>query len=242
MGWSTRELSELAGTTVKSVRHYHDIGLLDQPPRASNGYKQYGVAHLVRLLQIKRLTALGFSLAQVAAMGEDIAHPEQSLQALDAELAATIDRLQRARLELRLILRHSARPDLPPELALAANADDLSDADRSFATYLTRVLSPSALDAYGELLRSPATPTSAEFDALPADTDEQTRADLARRMLPEVEALTEKYPDAFDIAAAEDQATARKVGAVMSELYNPAQLDVLRTVALALHTDESTHD
>lgn len=141
MGWSTRELSELAGTTVKSVRHYHDIGILDQPPRASNGYKQYGVAHLVRVLQIKRLTTLGFSLAQVAEMGEDITHPVQSLQALDAELAATIERLQRARMEVGLLLRHSARPDLPSELALAGNVGDLSDADRSFATYLTRVLS-----------------------------------------------------------------------------------------------------
>ncbi|MEE2060682.1 MerR family transcriptional regulator [Rhodococcus artemisiae] len=239
MGWSTRELSELAGTTVKSVRHYHDIGILDQPPRASNGYKQYGVAHLVRVLQIKRLTTLGFSLAQVAEMGEDITHPVQSLQALDAELAATIERLQRARMEVGLLLRHSARPDLPPELALAGNVGDLSDADRSFATYLTRVLSPSDLDAYGELLRSPATQASADFDALPADADEQTRVDLARRMIPEIETLTEQYPGAFDSEIAHDHRTARKIGAVMSEVYNPAQLDVLRRVALARQPDDS---
>ena len=31
MPWSTRELAELAGTTVKAVRHYHEIGLLDEP-------------------------------------------------------------------------------------------------------------------------------------------------------------------------------------------------------------------
>lgn len=238
MTWSTRELAELAGTTVKSVRHYHDIGILDQPPRASNGYKQYGVAHLVRVLQIKRLTTLGFSLAQVAAMGEDIAHPEQSLQALDAELAATIERLQRARMELGLILRHSARPDLPPELALGGRTGELSDADRSFATYLTRVLSPSELDAYGELLRSPATPTTAEFDALAADADQLTRDDLARRMTPEVRILTERYPDAFRAADTRDQRGSRHVGVVMSELYNPAQLDVLRSVARALRSDD----
>ncbi|MBX0301124.1 MerR family DNA-binding transcriptional regulator [Cryobacterium sp. 1639] len=69
MAWSTRELAELAGTTLKAVRHYHQIGLLDEPGRTSNGYKQYQVAHLVRLLQITRLANLGVPLAQIAQMG-----------------------------------------------------------------------------------------------------------------------------------------------------------------------------
>ncbi|WP_399921406.1 MerR family transcriptional regulator [Streptomyces kanamyceticus] len=47
--WSTGQLAELAGTTTKTVRHYHETGLLDEPERAPNGYKRYGVSHLVRL-------------------------------------------------------------------------------------------------------------------------------------------------------------------------------------------------
>jgi hypothetical protein len=54
VAWSTREIAELAGTTVRAVRHYHEVGLLDEPKRRANGYKQYGVAHLIRLLRIKR--------------------------------------------------------------------------------------------------------------------------------------------------------------------------------------------
>lgn len=49
MAWSTRELAELAGTTVKSVRYYRQLELLDEPERLTNGYKQYEVRHLVRL-------------------------------------------------------------------------------------------------------------------------------------------------------------------------------------------------
>lgn len=71
MAWSTREMADLAGVSLRAVRHYHDIGLLDEPERRSNGYKQYGVSHLVRLLRIKRLTALGFSLSQIAHMDDD---------------------------------------------------------------------------------------------------------------------------------------------------------------------------
>ena len=42
MAWSTRELAGLAGTTVNTIRHYHRLGLLDEPERRYNGYKQYG--------------------------------------------------------------------------------------------------------------------------------------------------------------------------------------------------------
>ena len=29
MAWSTRELADLAGTTVNTVRHYHERGLIE---------------------------------------------------------------------------------------------------------------------------------------------------------------------------------------------------------------------
>lgn len=109
MAWSTRELADLAGTSLRAVRHYHDVGLLPEPERRSNGHKQYGVAHLVKLVRIKRLTDLGFSLPQIAAMAESDDHPEQALRDLDAELAATIERLQRAREELGELIRHADR-------------------------------------------------------------------------------------------------------------------------------------
>ncbi|MGP9539942.1 MerR family DNA-binding transcriptional regulator, partial [Brachybacterium sp. AOP43-C2-M15] len=41
MSWSTSELAGIAGTTVKTIRYYHHIGVLPEPDRASNGYKQY---------------------------------------------------------------------------------------------------------------------------------------------------------------------------------------------------------
>ncbi|WP_428950036.1 MerR family transcriptional regulator [Streptomyces sp. cg35] len=122
MAWSTREIAELADVSLRVVRHYHEVGLLSEPERRSNGYKQYGVAHLLRLLRIKRLTDIGFSLAQIAAMGEGDEHPVEALHTLDAELAAIIERLQRARAELALILRQSLPADLPGEPAPGARS------------------------------------------------------------------------------------------------------------------------
>lgn len=68
MPWSTRQLADLAGTTVNTVRHYHQVGLLPEPERRSNGYKQYTVPHLVRLLRIRRLVDLGVPLSRIDSM------------------------------------------------------------------------------------------------------------------------------------------------------------------------------
>jgi DNA-binding transcriptional MerR regulator len=231
VAWSTREIAELAGTSLRAVRHYHEVGLLAEPQRRANGYKQYGVAHLVRVLRIKRLTDLGFSLPQIAAMGDADEHPEEALRTLDAELAATIERLQRVRVELGLILRQAAPTDLPPEFATAAGAR-LSDADRSFLVVMTRILGPQGLQTYADLLQDlPADPAASEFDDLPADADEETRQAVAERLVPYVRALNREHPG---LSAPEADArhsprfVEETVGKVMRDLYSPAQLDVLR--------------
>ncbi|NNH68326.1 MerR family transcriptional regulator [Nocardia uniformis] len=246
MAWSTRELAELAGTSLRTVRHYHEVGLLTEPERAANGYKRYGVAHLLRLLHIKRLTHLGFSLSQIAAMGAADEHPEQALRELDAELVATIERLQRARADIALLLQHHATPtDLPPEMALATAATDLSDADRAFLTVATRVLSPTALDAYTELLRDPdAIPAGSELDRLPADADERTRAELADRLFPQIRDQFAEHPGLSD--RGDTSGSARRANQTMAlaaaELYNPAQLDVMRRIGRRFQESQDDPD
>ncbi|MEU5157717.1 MerR family transcriptional regulator [Glycomyces sp. NPDC021274] len=233
MAWSTREIAELAGTSLRAVRHYHEVGLLDEPERLPNGYKQYGVAHLVRLLRIKRLADLGFSLPQIAAMGEDDDHPEEALRELDAELAATIARLQRIRVELGALLRESAPTDLPPEIAPAAARAGLSGADRSFVVVMSRVLGPRALQAYADMLQEPPPePPDRAFNELPADADEQTRIAVAERLAPYAREIHERHPDLNDFTDAPqgEGFVKRSIGKTLNDLYNPAQLDVLRRV------------
>lgn len=238
MAWSTREIAELTGTTLRAVRHYHDVGLLAEPERRANGYKQYGVAHLVRVLRIKRLTDLGFSLSQIAEMGDADDHPEEALRTLDAELAATIERLQRIRLELATIMTRPLPTDLPPELASAARAD-ISDADRSFTVVLSRVLGPRGMQAYSELLGSlERTPADLEFDALPADADEASRRDLARRMADEVRGMWQRHPDAMDLgtdAPGGARFAGETMGKALRDLYNDAQIDVVARVHALLN-------
>lgn len=241
MAWSTRELADLAGTSLRTVRHYHDVGLLEEPERRSNGYKSYKVEHLVRLLRIKRLSDLGFPLSQIAEMGEADEYPEQELRTLDAELAATVKRLERVRTELALVLRHEAPTDLPPSMALAAAEADLTEADRSLALVMTRVITPEAQESYTAMMREyDGSPAEKEFDALSADADEPTRRELADRMAPAARDALADHPDLRDpqtMASVKPRRAAETMLAAMSELYNPAQLDVLARIGRALERE-----
>ncbi|RLP10016.1 MerR family transcriptional regulator [Propionibacterium australiense] len=62
-----KEMADLAGTTPRAVRHYHQLGLLDVPPTV-RGRREYGVEHLARLLRIRWLAGGGLPLPRVADM------------------------------------------------------------------------------------------------------------------------------------------------------------------------------
>ncbi|GAA4797744.1 MerR family transcriptional regulator [Actinomycetospora chlora] len=228
MTWSTREIADLAGTTLRSVRHYHQVGLLPEPERRSNGYKQYGVEHLIRLLRIKRLVDLGFGLSQIAELGDRDEHPEEALRALDADVAAQIERLQRVRAELADILEQRLPTDLPSEFAVVGRSA-LSGPDRHFAAVMGRLLTDDEREIYAELLSDEArSPSDDDFDALPGDADDATRDDLAGRMADDLARLRERYPGVDRLGAADPRRYRRTVEQVSAEVFNPAQLDVLR--------------
>ncbi len=35
------EIAGIVGVSTRAVRHYHRIGLLPEPPRRANGYREY---------------------------------------------------------------------------------------------------------------------------------------------------------------------------------------------------------
>jgi DNA-binding transcriptional MerR regulator len=237
MTWSTREIAELAGTSLRSVRHYHQVGLLPEPERRSNGYKQYGVVHLIRLLRIKRLVDLGFGLAQIAELGDRDEYPEEALRALDADLAAQIERLQQVRAEVADILAQRLPTDLPPEFAVVTTSP-LSESDRRLTSVMGRLLAEDERVSYAELLTEDArTESDQAFDDLPPDADETARQDLAERMVANLHVLRESHPEIFSLGSANPQRYRRIVEEVSREVYSPAQMDVLRRMRTLYRAD-----
>jgi DNA-binding transcriptional MerR regulator len=230
MAWSTQQLARLANTTTNTVRHYHKVGLLDLPDRGSNGYKQYGAAHLIRLLQIKRLGNLGFSLAQVAEMDRPGQNPADEIRALDAELAASMERMGRVRAELASILEHGASADIPPGFAPVSG--QISDAQRSLLTVYSTVFSEPALEQFSEAVAVQGD-IDVEFEALPADADDATIASLAARVAKEVHRQRAATPELSDALAGSPhgaKSAQTAVARALVEVYNPAQLRALKRV------------
>lgn len=60
-------LAELAGTTVRTIRFYHQIGLLPVP-RHCGGRCDYDLTHVARLARIRWLAQAGIPLSRVAEM------------------------------------------------------------------------------------------------------------------------------------------------------------------------------
>lgn len=62
------ELARLSGVSVRTLHHYHAIGLLAPTRVGENGYRIYGRDELLRLQQILFHRELGLSLAEIAAV------------------------------------------------------------------------------------------------------------------------------------------------------------------------------
>ncbi|MEV0077363.1 MerR family transcriptional regulator [Nocardia neocaledoniensis] len=110
------QLAATAGVTVRTVRHYHHVGLLPEPERDASGYRRYPAQAAVDLIRIRTLAEAGVPLARVDALLR-AAPPEfaTSITELDAELRRRIDELT----EYRRRIAELADGDslvLPPEV------------------------------------------------------------------------------------------------------------------------------
>ncbi|WP_280261403.1 MerR family transcriptional regulator [Nocardia abscessus] len=88
------QLAATAGVTVRTVRHYHHVGLLPEPGRDASGYRRYSAQAAVDLIRIRTLADAGVPLARIDALLH--AQPTEFASAItdiDAELRRKIDQL-----------------------------------------------------------------------------------------------------------------------------------------------------
>lgn len=153
----SNEVAKLAGVSVRTLRHYHSLGLLPEPPRSDNGYRVYTAADVARVLRIKRLASLGFPLARIGSVLEEMDAPKadpntgstttgtapspmSALEELDCELALEIERLQEQRRTIAELRAENLDPDLPVRFArilrMLPGVDTLTDASPADRTAL----------------------------------------------------------------------------------------------------------
>jgi DNA-binding transcriptional MerR regulator len=110
------QLAAYAGVTVRTVRHYHQIGLLPEPERDASGYRRYGASAAVSLIKIRTVADAGVPLSQIGSMLQaDAAALAEAVEKIDSDLREEIERLERSRKRIAQLASGDALV-LPPEV------------------------------------------------------------------------------------------------------------------------------
>jgi len=231
------ELAQLAGVTVRTLRHYHRIGLLPEPPRSAGGYRRYDAGDLVRLLRITRMAALGVPLSALPALLDDPTAAEELLDELDRQAAAEIERLTARRAGIAALRRSGAPPDLSPELSARRSSPgeipaDMARYEHELLILLGHLLGhdgPAGLAAlFGAADRELAAsaPLTARFYALDSDTPEEEIASLADALVADLKPAMARLAGLFPL----DRQAAVLLDQLNERALRPVQHRVLRRV------------
>ena len=116
-------LSGLTGVTAKTIRYYESIGLIPEPPRKPNGYRDYGDSDVEVLRFVSKARLLGFPLkdvTQLLSLLQDRDRSSAEVKALTeshiADIEQRIEELQSVRrtlLDLSQRCHGNTRPDCP---------------------------------------------------------------------------------------------------------------------------------
>ena len=111
------QLARYVGVSVRTVRHYHQLGLLAEPARDGSGYRRYGADDVIALKRISTLARAGVPLARIS--GLLAAEPYEFVEAIgeiDADLEVQMAELRQRRSDLAQ-LPSAERLCIPDEVA-----------------------------------------------------------------------------------------------------------------------------
>jgi DNA-binding transcriptional MerR regulator len=153
-GLTIGQAAAFADVTIKTVRHYHKLGAVDEPARDSSGYRRYGSDDLLRLVQVQTLAAAGVPLAEIGSLlDSDAASFAASLADVERRLTERIDELAARRTMLhrlasgdRALLPDRAVALLEGMPSIGFTPHDVTIARESFV--LAKALVPEGFDNY----------------------------------------------------------------------------------------------
>ncbi|HBT96099.1 MAG TPA: hypothetical protein DEB24_08560 [Coriobacteriia bacterium] len=242
------ELAKLAGVTQRTLRHYRDIGLLKEPQRDGNGYCDYRMQDLARVLRIKNLTALGFSLEKTAQMLANLDDVDSDaavdyLDNLDCELVKQIELIEQKRNIIAKLKKHPAAVDVPADSARLitrlVNEGHLPEhigVERGLIALASHLIDEDEMHeiaglidvASGEEFRELSSNINKWFFALTPDTPEEEKRNFVQASLN----FMDRIIGARDVGLADEssQMASDLLNVYVGESYNAAQAEVLKRI------------
>ncbi len=92
------EVAERTGLSLRTIRYYGEVGLVEPSARSRGGFRLYTESDVARLLLIKRMKPLGFSLEETRDLLDTLDRLESGAadEGERAELTARLDRFEEA--------------------------------------------------------------------------------------------------------------------------------------------------
>ncbi|MEV6726748.1 MerR family transcriptional regulator [Streptomyces xanthochromogenes] len=153
-GLTIGQAAAFVGVTIKTVRHYHRLGLVAEPDRDVSSYRRYRSGDLFRLVQVRTLAAAGVPLGEIGDLLD--ADPETFAATLDGvhhqlterieDLIARRDRLHRLDHGDRALLPDRACAVLDRFTELGSSPDYVTG--QREALVLVRALVPEIFDSF----------------------------------------------------------------------------------------------
>ncbi|WP_265523034.1 MerR family transcriptional regulator [Oerskovia flava] len=103
-------VAERTGLSLRTLRHYDDVGLLRPSARTEGGFRLYTERDVERLLLVRRMKPLGFTLEEMADLLDAVDTLTATPEGADAA---------RARLAEHLAAAQERRADLARKLDMA---------------------------------------------------------------------------------------------------------------------------
>jgi len=99
------ELADRSQMSLRTIRHYDEVGLLKPSGRTEGGFRLYTERDFTRLLLIRRMKPLGFTLEAMAGLlrvidALEAAEPGQDVAGIREELNGFIEEAARRRAKL----------------------------------------------------------------------------------------------------------------------------------------------
>ncbi len=227
------ELAALVGVSTRTVRHYHHLGLLPEPERLANGYREYRLRDAVALARVRRLAELGMSLDEIRDVLADERSQElrEVLLELDADLARQQEAIGARRDRLAALLaEEDLHPDstVSPDMAavlrdLPTGGSAFAELDRELLVLFDSTAGPADRSEFVDLFRPLTEPEAfARGHALYTRLDELADADPGDPRIAELAGdLARHIPEEMAsviVTSLDDAETGRWLGDLSQEL------------------------
>lgn len=97
------QLSKLANVLSKTIRYYEEVGLLPKASRNSNGYREYKLVDVDRLIFIRRCRELQIPLEKIKVLIQVQTDKSSSCSEVDLLIAQQLEKVRQTISELSLL-------------------------------------------------------------------------------------------------------------------------------------------